>query len=66
MAQKTKGILGDLVLLHEENLALFVAFGTITRLFPGPVGCRFADANNQRKLRRSFTRLGPLPLLNIC
>lgn len=55
---------GDLVLLHEDNVPpLSWRLGRVARLFPGPDGIyRVADVNTIRGcVRRPLTRLCPLP-----
>lgn len=56
--------IGDLVLLHEENVPpLSWRLGRVVQLFPGPDGIpRVADVRTSRgHVRRSLIRLCPLP-----
>ncbi|XP_049868042.1 uncharacterized protein LOC126368193 [Pectinophora gossypiella] len=63
-ADTTRLNVGDLVLLHEDNVPpLNWRLGRVSRLFPGPDGIsRVADINTIRgSVRRPLVRLCPLP-----
>ncbi|XP_049886809.1 uncharacterized protein LOC126381358 [Pectinophora gossypiella] len=63
-ADTTRLNVGDLVLLHKDNVPpLNWRLGRVSRLFPGPDGIsRVADINTMRgSVRRPLFRLCPLP-----